>query len=242
MINMTRSEQGQANKTGEQWQVQRKKVTPPRVALRVGADGYVRGGVGPTLHAALATDAAGQLDVLGHDRHALGVDRAQVGVLEEADQVRLGRLLQGQDGRRLEAQVRLELLRELHDQALERQLADQELRGLLVLADLTERHRARAEAVGLLDATSSRGGLAGRLCGQLLAGRLAADGLAGSLLGAGHCAAEERKNRRTKQGPNVQEHVGQDKWLRDVWEVCVVAVPLLSSVRSGKSCACSETI
>ena len=59
---------------------------------------------------ALATDAAGELDVLGHDGHALGVDRAQVGVLEEADQVRLGGLLQGDDGRRLEAEVGLEVL------------------------------------------------------------------------------------------------------------------------------------
>ena len=81
----------------------------------------------------LPADAAGQLDVLGHDGHALGVDRAQVGVLEEADQVRLGGLLQGDDGRRLEAEVRLEVLRDLADQALERQLADQQLGGLLVL-------------------------------------------------------------------------------------------------------------
>ena len=36
---------------------------------------------------ALTTDAAGQLDILGHDRHALGVDRAQVRVLKEADEV-----------------------------------------------------------------------------------------------------------------------------------------------------------
>ena len=67
-----------------------------------------------SLHACLgvlATDAARQLDVLGHDRHALGVDRAQVGVLEEADQVRLRRLLQGHDGRRLEAEVGAELPR-----------------------------------------------------------------------------------------------------------------------------------
>ena len=42
---------------------------------------------------ALSADAAGQLDVLGHDGHALGVDGAQVGVLEEADQVGLGSLL-----------------------------------------------------------------------------------------------------------------------------------------------------
>ena len=59
---------------------------------------------------ALAADPAGQLDVLGHDGHALGVDGAQVGVLEEGDQVRLGRLLQSKDGRALKAQVILEIL------------------------------------------------------------------------------------------------------------------------------------
>ena len=47
----------------------------------------------------LSTDAAGQLDVLGHDRHTLGVDRAQVRVLEQTHQVSLARLLQGHHGR-----------------------------------------------------------------------------------------------------------------------------------------------
>jgi hypothetical protein len=56
---------------------------------------------------ALASDAAGQLNVLGHDGHALGVDGAQVGVLEQANQVGLSGLLQGQQGRALEAQVAL---------------------------------------------------------------------------------------------------------------------------------------
>ena len=82
---------------------------------------------------ALTADAAGELDVLGHDGHALGVDGAEVGVLEEADEVRLGRLLQREDGVRLEAQVRLEVLRDLAHEALERVLADQQLGGLLVL-------------------------------------------------------------------------------------------------------------
>ncbi len=47
-----------------------------------------RRGLGP-----LASDAPGQLDVLGHDRDALSVDGAQVGVLEQADQVGLGGFL-----------------------------------------------------------------------------------------------------------------------------------------------------
>ena len=44
---------------------------------------------------------------------ALGVDGAEVGVLEEGDEVRLDRLLEGADGRRLEAEIRLEVLGDL---------------------------------------------------------------------------------------------------------------------------------
>eukprot|EP00964_Phaeocystis_antarctica_P005499 scaffold3005_cov63-Phaeocystis_antarctica.AAC.3 len=67
------------------------------------------GGQRASILRTFATDAAGELDVLGHDGHALGVDRAQVGVLEDANQVGLGSLLQGDDGRRLEAQVEHEV-------------------------------------------------------------------------------------------------------------------------------------
>jgi hypothetical protein len=66
------------------------------------------------------------------------VDGAQVGVFEERDEVGLNGLLKGADGRRLEAEIRLEVLSNLTDETLERQLADQELRGLLVATDLTE--------------------------------------------------------------------------------------------------------
>jgi len=41
-----------------------------------------------------STNASCQLDVLWHDGHTLGVDGAQVGVLEQADQVGLGGFLQ----------------------------------------------------------------------------------------------------------------------------------------------------
>ncbi|TVU29801.1 hypothetical protein EJB05_21388, partial [Eragrostis curvula] len=134
----------------------------------------------------LAPDAAGELDVLGHDGDALGVDGAEVGVLEEPDEVGLGGLLQRGDGGALEAEVGLEVLRDLPNQALEGELADQQLRALLVLADLPERDGAGAEAVGLLHAAGGRRRLARRLGRQLLPRRLAAGGLAGRLLGAGH--------------------------------------------------------
>ena len=135
----------------------------------------------------LATDAPGQLDVLGHDGDTLGMDGSQVGVLEEANQVRLSSLLECQDGRGLEAQIGLEVLGNLTDQTLEGQLADKQLSGLLVLADLTQGDGARAVAVGLLDSSSGRGALASGLGGQLLAGGLASGGLASGLLGTGHC-------------------------------------------------------
>ena len=111
---------------------------------------------------ALATDAAGQLDVLRHDGDALGVDGAEVGVLEEADEVGLACLLEGQDGGGLEAQVGLEVLGDLADEALERQLADQQLSGLLVLADLAEGDGARAVSAWLFDAALTRNGQRGR--------------------------------------------------------------------------------
>ena len=135
---------------------------------------------------ALSTDAAGELDVLGHDGDTLGMDGAQVGVLKQSDEVSLAGLLEGHDSRALEAEVSLEVLGDLTDQALEGQLADEELGGLLVPPDLTEGHGAGAVPVGLLDATGGRGGLASGLGGQLLPGGLASSGLTGGLLGTGH--------------------------------------------------------
>ena len=88
----------------------------------------------------LASDATGELDVLGHDGHPLCMDGCQVGVLKESDKIGLSRLLKGQHGAGLEAQVSLEILGDLTNQPLERQLPDEQLSGLLVLPDLTESH------------------------------------------------------------------------------------------------------
>ena len=50
----------------------------------------------------LATDPPGQLDVLGHDGDTLGVDGAQVGVLEQTDQVGLASLLKKSESETME--------------------------------------------------------------------------------------------------------------------------------------------
>jgi histone H3 len=76
---------------------------------------------------ALATETAGQLDVLGLDGDTLGVDCAQVGVLEERDEVGLNGLLESTDGRGLETEIGLEILGNLTDQTLEGELADEQL-------------------------------------------------------------------------------------------------------------------
>ena len=135
----------------------------------------------------LATDAPGQLDVLGHDGDTLGMDGAQVSVLEEADQVGLAGLLKSHDGGGLEPEVGLEVLGNLPDETLEGELADEQLGGLLVAPDLPESDGAGPVPVGLLHATGGRGALPGGLGGQLLPRGLATGGLAGGLLGTSHC-------------------------------------------------------
>ena len=94
------------------------------------------------------------------------MDGSQVGVLEERDEVGLGGLLERHDGRRLEAEVGLEVLGDLTHQPLERQLPDQQLGRLLVPPDLLQRDRSRPEPVRLLrsfDSTSPNDERLGRL-------------------------------------------------------------------------------
>ena len=136
---------------------------------------------------ALTTEAAGELDVLGLDGDTLGVDGAKVGVLEEGDEISLNGLLKSTDGRGLEAKVRLKVLSDLTNKALEGQLADEELGGLLVTTDLTESDGSGFVAVRLLDTTSRGGGLASSLGGKLLTRGLATSRFTGSLFSTGHC-------------------------------------------------------
>ncbi len=83
---------------------------------------------------------------------------------------RLSRVyLEGEDRETLEAEVGLEVLSDLTHEALEGELAQEQLSALLVLADLTESDGAGAEAVRLLHASGGGGGLASCLGGELLA-------------------------------------------------------------------------
>ena len=141
----------------------------------------------------LSTDAAGQLDVLGHDGHTLGVDGAQVGILEQSNQVSLRGLLQSHDSRALETQIGLEVLGDLTNQALEGQLADEELSALLVATDLTESDGTGPVTMGLLDTTGCWCTLASGLGGQLLPRGLATGRFASGLLGTSHVFTLQRR-------------------------------------------------
>ena len=153
----------------------------------------------------LSTDTASQLDVFWHDSNTLGVNGTQVGVLEKTDKVSLTGLLEGHDSRALEAQVSLEILGNLTDQALEGQLADEKLSGLLVSPDLTESNCSWPISVGLLDSSCGRSRLAGSLGGQLFPGGLASGRFASGLFGTGHFDSSDLTDDRLRPAPSYIE-------------------------------------
>ena len=132
------------------------------------------------------------MDILGLDGDTLGVDGSQVGIFKEGDEVSLGGLLEGTNGRGLETEIGLEVLGNLTDETLEGQLADQELGRLLVTTDLTKGNGTGAVTMGLLDTSGGGGRLASGLGGELLTGGLSSGGLAGGLLGTSHCCIDVR--------------------------------------------------
>jgi len=77
------------------------------------------------------------------------VDGAQVGVLKQPDEKRLTCLLQREDGSRLEAKLRFEAHCDLANQALEGELPNEQLGGLLELADLPKL-QTRETGIGAL--------------------------------------------------------------------------------------------
>ena len=96
------------------------------------------------------TNSTGKLHVFGHNSDSLGVDGAKVGVLEEANQESLRGLLEGKDGRWLEAQIGLDLWSDLTYESLEGQFPNEKFSALLELTDFTQGNSTRPESVRLL--------------------------------------------------------------------------------------------
>ena len=125
------------------------------------------------------------MHVLWHDGNSLGVDGAEVGVLEESNHVGLSSLLEGKDGRGLESEVGLEIGSDFSDESLERKLSDKELGGFLILSDHSEGDGSWSESVGLLHSGDLSVSLLGGL-GNHLSWGLGSGVLSSGLLGSSH--------------------------------------------------------
>jgi len=79
-----------------------------------------------------------KLHVFRHDGDALGVNGAQVGILEQSNKVSFRSLLEGKYSRALETQVVLDIFSTLSYQTLEWRLANQKVCRLLVLPYLSK--------------------------------------------------------------------------------------------------------
>ena len=75
----------------------------------------------------VSSDSLGQLQILGHDGHSLGLDRTQICVLKQGDEVSFSSFLKSQDCLTLESNFLFPLLGNLSDKSLERQLSDQKV-------------------------------------------------------------------------------------------------------------------
>ena len=169
---------------------------------------------------ALSADSPGQLDVLWHDGHTLGVDGAQVGVFEETDQVSLAGFLKGHDGGALESQISLEVLSDFTHQTLEGQLPDEELGALLVPSDFTESDCSGPVSVRFLHTTGRWCALPCSLGGKLFSWGFASSWFTSSLLSTGHCEAMLSQDRNYNNGDYESAlafiHTEQDHMIKGI--------------------------
>lgn len=109
--------------------------------------------------------------------------------------------LKSANGGRLETKISLEILSNLTNETLKRQLADQQLSRFLITTNFTEGNSTRAVSVRLLHSSSGRCTLASGLRGKLLPGSLTTSGLASSLLCSSHSSTKRRKSYRSLPVP-----------------------------------------
>ena len=104
----------------------------------------------------ISSNLEGKLNVLLEECLSLGVNCAQIGVLEHVDEVRLHSLVNSVSCSGSESEVRVEGSDLVSDSSDERSLLSESLiLVLLVLLDLSDRHCAWSVSVGLLVASSS---------------------------------------------------------------------------------------
>ena len=100
------------------------------------------------------TETASKLDILWLNSNSLCMDGSQIGVFKQTNKVSLGSFLERSYCCRLKTQVSLEVLGDFTNKSLERELADQELSGLLVTTDFSESNSSRTITMRFLDTSS----------------------------------------------------------------------------------------
>ena len=150
--------------------------------------GTVYNRLSPLCSGSLAPDSSGELHILGHDGNSLGVDSAEVGVLEESDHVSLSGLLESEDGGGLESKIGLEIVGDLSDESLERKFSNEEFSRFLESSDLSKGDGSGLESVGSLDTGGGniRSLTLGRFVGNGLSGGLGGGSLSSGMLGSSH--------------------------------------------------------
>ena len=83
--------------------------------------------MGRSFSESVSPDSLGQLEVLGHDGHSLGMNGTQVCVLEQRHEVGLCCFLKGKHSLALESDLLFEFSGNLSHQPLEGQLSDQQV-------------------------------------------------------------------------------------------------------------------
>ena len=86
----------------------------------------------------ISSDSEGELHVLSPEGSSLGVDAAEVSVLEQTNEVSFGRLLEGSEGLSLDSEVGVHLLDDFPDDSDEGSSGEEEVGALLVPLDLPE--------------------------------------------------------------------------------------------------------
>jgi len=141
------------------------------------------------------------------------VNRAEVGVLEQSNEVGFCSFLKRGNGATLKPQISLEVLRNFPHESLKRKLSDEKLGAFLVLPDFPQCHSPWTEPVRLLHTTGRRSGLPGSLRRQLLTWRLTTGGLASGLLGTSHVKEKIERESVGKLGILIsRESEGKLKW------------------------------
>mmetsp|Transcript_20937 Transcript_20937/g.41891 ORF Transcript_20937/g.41891 Transcript_20937/m.41891 type:complete len:165 (-) Transcript_20937:188-682(-) len=121
----------------------------------------------------LATNTTCELNVLWHDSYAFRVNCTKICVFEEANKIRFGGFLQGQNCCRLEPKIGFEILCYLADESLERSLPNEKLSGFLIFPNFSESNCSGTVPMGFFDTASGWRGFSCSLSCELLAGRFA---------------------------------------------------------------------